>query len=345
MEKKINSKREYEYDFMRTLAAVAVVCIHTCATRWRSIDVYSTNWVIISVYHTISAFSVPLFFMISGHFCLDTEHGDDAKYIIKKILRLVTAFLFWSLVYAIENCLTADSLRDSWKQILFEFFTGEYHMWFLFAIVCLYLIIPLLKPIAVDDKLCKYFLLLFFAFQLLLPAISNIPHIGIFATEFLKKTQMKFVIGYSGYYLLGSFLSKRTLSKKTVIICYTLGIVGAVYSVVAVLRASRSVGFVDITLAEYLTWNVAAETIAIYVFISRIFKDKSSKVITFISKYSLGIYLSHPLVLWIFSLTGFMPDFINPLIGVPVVTASATVISLLLSMLLRKIPKLGKIIT
>lgn len=338
-------EREFEYDAMRMIAAVAVIAIHSSSMCGADIDIFSFQRTVLTGYCVLCFFSVPLFFMISGHFCLDTEHGNDAKYIFKKILRLVTAFLFWSLIYAIENSLTADSLRSSWKQILFEFFTGEYHMWFLFAIVCLYLITPLLKPIAVDDKLCKYFLLLFFTFQLLLPAISNIPHIGILIDEFLKKTQMKFVIGYSGYYLLGSFLSKRTLSKKTAIICYALGIIGAVYSVVAVLRASRSVGFVDITLAEYLTWNVAAETIAIFVFISRRFKNKSCKVITFISKYSFGIYLSHPLILWIFSLIGFMPDFINPLVGVPVVTASATVISLLFSMLLRKIPKLGKLIT
>lgn len=345
MEKKLNSVREYEYDFMRALAAVAVVCIHTCATRWRSIDVYSTNWVIITVWDMLSKFSVPLFFMISGRFCLDNERSSGAGYITKKIFRLAIAFLFWSAIYTIENIIRTPNPASDWKWIFIEFFTGEYHMWFLFAIACLYLITPLLKLITDDDKLCKYFLILFLLFQFLLPALSTVPHIGVFITELLEKSQMQFVIGYSGYYILGLYFKKSNFSDILRIALYVFGAIGAVYSIFVAIINSHSLGVADESMANYLTWNVAAETIAIYVLISRRFKDKSSKVITFISKYSFGIYLSHPLVLWIFSLTGFMPDFINPLIGVPVVTASATVISLLLSMLLRKIPKLGKIIT
>lgn len=345
MENKLNSEREYEYDFMRALAAVAVVCIHTCATQWRSIDVYSTNWLIITVWDMLSKFSVPLFFAISGRFCLDTERSSGAGYITKKILRLAIAFLFWSAIYAIENIIRTPNPASDWKWICIEFFTGEYHMWFLFAIACLYLITPLLKLITDNDKMCKYFIILFLLFQFLLPTLSTVPHIGVFITEILEKSQMQFVIGYSGYYILGLYLKKCNFPDILRIALYVIGAIGAFYSIVVTISDSRSLGFADETMAKYLTWNVAAETVAIYIFISRRFKNKSCKVITFISKYSFGIYLSHPLILWIFSLIGFMPNFINPLLGVPVVTASATVISLLLSMLLRKIPKLGKLIT
>ena len=36
--------REYEYDLMRAVAALAVVMIHTCAQRWQAIDVQSADW-------------------------------------------------------------------------------------------------------------------------------------------------------------------------------------------------------------------------------------------------------------------------------------------------------------
>lgn len=345
MENKLNSEREYEYDFMRAFAAVAVVCIHTCATRWRSIDVYSTNWLIITIYHMLCKFSVPLFFMISGRFCLDAKRSSSAVYITKKILRLAIAFLFWSLLYTFKRIIETDAALDEWKILIIKFFAGEFHMWFLFVIASLYLITPLLKPISLNEKLCKYFLVLFFIFQFLLPFLSNIPHIGMFATEFIEKSQMKFVVGYSGYYIFGSYLSNHSLSIKKRIFCYVFGLAGTIYSIVVVIYMSHTAGKVDESLAEYLTWNVAAEAFAVYVFILQMFKDRHYKIVSAISKYSFGIYLSHPFVLWIFSWLGFMPNFINPIVGVPIVTIAALVVSLVVSMILRKMPLLGKVVT
>lgn len=349
MENKLNSEREYEYDFMRALAAVAVVCTHTCATQWRSIDVYSTNWFILTIYHMLCKSSVPLFFMISGRFYLDESRNFSLKSMItKKIPGLIVAFFFWSLLYMIENLIRSGSFADNWKWIALEFFSGEYHMWFIFAIACLYLITPFLKAIIFQDKLCKYFLLLFIIFQFVFPLLTLLPHIGTVFLNFQSNTHMFFVLGYSGHYVLGWYLKKHTLSPRKALLFYVLGLLGAAFSIISTVYLSYNSGKTDESLSECFTWNVAMPAFAVYVaFMQRNERKcfKYHKTISVISKYSFGIYLSHPLILWIFSLIGFMPDFINPLLGVPVVTASATVISLLLSILLRKIPKLGKLIT
>ncbi len=55
-----------------------------------------------------------------------------------------------------------------------SFINGHYHMWFLFMIVGLYLIVPfLLRPIVRDEKLLRYFLLLTLIFTFLLPQIAS----------------------------------------------------------------------------------------------------------------------------------------------------------------------------
>lgn len=121
--------REYEYDLMRAVAALAVVMIHTCALRWRTLDVQSADWLVLTLWDVPCKFCVPLFFMISGRFNLDPARQNDPRALFtRKIPRLLLAFLFWSCVYTAVNVVRTDDLAEDWKWIVIEFFTGEYHM-------------------------------------------------------------------------------------------------------------------------------------------------------------------------------------------------------------------------
>lgn len=345
------TEREYEYDLMRTVAALAVVMIHTCALRWPGIDVQSSDWLVLTLWDVPCKFCVPIFFMISGRFNLDPARQTDPRMMLtRKIPRLLLAFFFWSCVYMVVNVIRTDDLANGWKWIVIEFFTGEYHMWFLFAIVGLYLATPLLRPIAADEKKCRYFLLLWIVFQLLLPALAQLPKIGIFITTVLKKMGFFYPLGVTGYYLLGWYWKEHMLTCRKRLVCYLFGLVGTVFSVAVVVYASRKAGRADETLAEYLTWNVAAQSVAVYLFLQRLGKKGKTgnlgrAVITTLSRYSFGIYLAHPFFLWLFTWLGLDPLVIPPVLGVPVVTTAAVLLSLGLSWLLRKIPKLGPIIT
>lgn len=346
------NNREYEYDVMRVVAALAVVIIHVCAPQWKSLNVYSTDWTIMTVWDMICKFSVPLFFMISGRFNLDSKRQiDTGVWLKKRISRIVIAFIFWSCVYTAVNIFRSGSLSDNWKLIVIEFFTGEYHMWYLFAIIGLYLATPLLKPIVADDKKCKYFLLLFFIFQLLLPAVSKMPHVGVFVTTALEKMSFYYPLGFTGYYVLGYYLKEHQLSKRSKVICFILGIIGTLFSVVMVILISRGDNAANESMADYLTWNVAAQTIAVYIGLqqlgSRDHKHDENRLNIFsaISKYSFGIYLAHPLILWIFEWIGLVPTLFWSVVSVPIIAIAATVLSFLLSWVLRKVPKIGSTIT
>lgn len=346
-------KREFKYDVMRALAAFSVVVIHVCAMQWRELSVESAGWAILTIWDMLCKFGPPLFFMISGRFFLSEEHEYSVKEILtKKIPRLAAAFLAWSSVYTVINIIRVDSLRESWKWIFIEFFTGEYHMWFLFAIAGLYLITPLLKPLVSRDKYCRYFLMLFLMFQLLLPFLAKLPMIRAFVMPIQEKMQMHYVLGFTGYYILGYFLNKHTFSVKTRYVCYVLGLLGASFSIIATLAVSRDTGVANETYAEYLTWNVAAESVAVYIGVQQLAAQytglentKFAYGIGIIAKYSFGIYLAHPLFLWVFNWLGFLPDIFTPVLSVPVISAIAMLLSFLLSWILRKLPVVGKLIT
>ena len=196
--------------------------------------------------------------------------------------------------------------------------------------------------------LTEFFIVLFFAFQLILPSVIKLPHIGVVFAEISDKMQFKFVLGYTGYYILGWYLKRYKLSANIRRICYVFGIIGTVFSIVSVIKLSWSTGVADETSADYLTWNVAAETVSIYLlfqqFGRRNFK-RINKQISYIAKYSFGIYLSHPLILSLFTFIDFFPTFITPIIGVPLFTVVTILLSLIVSWAIRRIPRIGSLVT
>lgn len=344
-------KRSESFDLLRVIAAVAVVIIHVGAMQWRAIDINSSQWLIITVWNMLCKFSVPVFFMVSGAFLLDESHKTDIKTILtKRLPKIIAAFVFWSSIYTAVNIFRTDDLRANIKWIIVEFFTGEYHMWFLFAIACLYIVTPLLKVIAKNRELCGYYLALFALFQFVLPFVSALPKVGVFVIEATEKAQLQFVMGFSGYYVLGFYLRRYPVKGKAKALLYGAGIIGAAYTVVSVVVKSRNGGAPDETSAEYLTWNVAVMSAAVYTFVLSVFEKRNFKknvgaVICSFSSYSFGIYLAHPLFLWIFEWIGFVPTLFTPVLSVPVIALCATALSFALSWLLRKIPKIGKMIT
>ncbi|MDO4798577.1 MAG: hypothetical protein Q4A01_11240 [Coriobacteriales bacterium] len=75
-----------------------------------------------------------------------------------------------------------------------ELVVGHYHMWYVPMLVGLDLVIPLLRPIARNDRLSRYFIALSLAFAFLLPQAWDV------ALELVPKLQTlkEFVLGGCG---------------------------------------------------------------------------------------------------------------------------------------------------
>ena len=151
-ENKILTDRVVYFDYLRILATLAIVALHTCGKA--NVEIASTNWNVLNIYDSLTRWGVPVFVMISGALFLGKDIPMQ-KLLKKNILRIITAFLFWSLLYTmwkIQISEHSSSLRD----VLLTFFKGHYHMWFLYMIVCLYLIVPLLNKIVARFRLALY---------------------------------------------------------------------------------------------------------------------------------------------------------------------------------------------
>lgn len=339
-------KRETELDILRLLATLGVIFTHACGIETDSAIVRNIMTFLIA---TVT-WHVPVFVMISGRFFLDPERDVSAVKIKKAIGRLMIAFLFWNVIYQVYYILT-DAYADlNWKGILSQALMGPYHFWYLFMLICLYAITPFLRKIVMDRKLTEYFIVLFLIFEFLTMYGPTLPLVGATLSYITTKTNFHFALGYSGYYILGYFLHRYPVSGKKEIGLYFLGIAMFLFTGLATVRNVLHGVDGGEWFSQYLMPNVAIEAAALYTFfvnrVGRIcFSEKSEAFISKLAECSFGTYLIHALVLEALSVLVWdkLPG------GAPLAVAVNVLLtfcaSTVVTVLLRKIPRMGKKIT
>ena len=141
-----------------SLRQLQVILIHTASQNWHEFAPDTVTWNTLNLFDSAARFAVPLFCMISGALFLDPEKRDSRSRncILCILSRMVTAFLFWSLFCAdIRKC----RITGQWNSFVYSFFTGSYHLWFLYMIIGFYVSVPFLRRITESKPLTDYFLL------------------------------------------------------------------------------------------------------------------------------------------------------------------------------------------
>lgn len=131
----------------------------------------------------------------------------------------------------------------------------------------------------------------------------------------------------------------KEISKNKRKIIYILGTLSVMVTVLGTYYLSKNTGTLNGTLWGYGNINITMITSSVFLFFKYDFKlPKSLKnIFMSIAKYTLGIYLIHPAVIKIVpeEISFFLYSF-NPLISVPFITMIIYLISLLLSMFIKK---------
>ena len=334
-------------DMLRIIATVAVVVLHTAACQlWRT-DLDSAQWSYLIFWDGLSRFGVPIFVMISGALLLNVRGGvkSSVSYIHKnRIRRMITVFVFWSIVYTIESYFHYNL---NIYGVISAFIKGPTHLWYLFRIVGLYLALPLLQLIA-DSKYCKYFLRLCAIFSFAVPLLlwlaglksQTLSDIMSYPIDNLG---LSIVGAFPFYFVFGYFLNNKMIGGKQKKIIYILSAASFVLTVLLTIVFSRHDGVINDFFFGNATINVALEAIGVYVF----FREKSTKALAFekysstigrLSKYTFGVYLVHPLIISILDSIGISAISGNALILTPITAFVVLSISFLISALLNRIP-------
>lgn len=326
---------------LRLIAMFAVVVLHTASPLLFLVkDAHINDWLAADIYNALVRFSVPVFVMITGALLLQREYqlGDFLK---RRFGRLVPPFIFWSLVYIgyrlyDEELELSDNIWLNIKLVLQQLQTGSYyHLWYVYLLIGLYLFIPVLGKFVrnATEKELLYFLGIWF-----LTMILGKPYL----TAFDPGIDLHNFTGYIGYLVLGYYLAYKPFKFKNMasiaalffFICTMLITIGTYFLLLK--THSLSTFFYEPISPFILVLSASAFLMARFIKIK--LKPAVNNIISNIGKYTLGLYLSHALILNLFELSGITYTIFNPVFSIPLVALSCFSLSCLLIYLMSKLP-------
>ena len=342
-------------DLIRTLAIALVVLLHASNETLQVSSMPLAYWWTAVVYKSLALSCVPLFVLLSGALLLQPAKLNEPirVFLKKRLSRIGLAFAFWSAVYLAWSFYitqTPVTLSNIGQGILYDLFSGAYYQfWFIYLIVGLYLITPILRVIIASGnwRVIRYLILLWFV------GVAVVPLIQLASGYTLNSTV--FVIGgWVGYFVLGSYLQRIKLRSA---ILYGLLIIGFVWTIFGIWLMNYPLSGMqqNFFFFDYLTANVIIGSAALFMILLKFRPDWpgsnhkiTSRIAQAISKNTLPIFLFHVIILESFErgFFGFTLSVttLNPIIEIPLITALTLFVTLGLVLLMRKVPVLKKLI-
>ena len=272
----------------------------------------------------------------------------------KNIFRIARAFIFWSIVYTIYYYIDKVFILKkevALTTIITHIISGHYHMWFLYMIAGIYMILPFLQQIASSKFLTKYFLILAFVIAIIFSQSENIfliffPAYRQDIGSIYNNMRVNLVMGFTIYFLLGHVINEMEIPKKIEFILYVLGISGFI--------ATFLLSYLSSIFLQEATWifhdthtiNVFLESVSLFVFFKKHvnFEIVCKKWLILLSKYSFGAYLVHAIIIYILNILGLNTISFNPVLSIPVISVIVFIISFFISGIFNNAPILRKFV-
>ena len=332
-----SGKREIWIDWLRVTACFLVMLTHSCEPFYLGgegsliLTHADARWV--AFLNVLPRACVALFVVASSYLQFPL-HYSTGTFLRKRAVRILVPFIFWTVVYAFVWGEPVQNFKD----LLLNFNYAAGHLWFVYMLLGLYLLMPLLSPWA--ERVGKRELQAYLAlclFTTLIPLIrqwvggaapviygpSGIPNAAKYPLwgEASWNTYGLFYYfsGFVGYLLLGLYFRKFVgeLSwKRTLVIAvpvfaagFAICSAGFLHRVEAdahgIYPIEGSVGLAALWEGPWLndTFGVALMSVGWLLLFKKIRTGGRffEKVVLPVSKASYGMYLCHMLILGLFS--------------------------------------------
>jgi surface polysaccharide O-acyltransferase-like enzyme len=338
-------------DLIRVAAIYLVVMIHVSGQLtnvWGIIP--DGQWMIANFYGSLARISVPLFFMISGYLLLPRSES-LRNFFIKRMSKVLIPFVVWSLIYLFWFCGNhANACTSNLVSQLLLVQGAYYHLWFLYSLISIYFILPVLRLMfrpEVDRRVFWYLMVLWMVFQPVLTIARQVWNFNINISPPLAT-------GFLCFFILGYLLGDINLTRSAIFLSTVLWGVGTFTTLEgAYLLTDRSGAFNGI-FYDFVSMNVIIASGAAFILLRAIANAGvfSSTLIQSITRSlaaaSFGIYLIHILVIEILNdripllhVNSFMG---SPLWSIPLVTTVVFLLSYLIVRGMQKIPILRAIV-
>lgn len=343
-----NENRVVWVDWMRVIACLMVIIVHATEPFYLggegSLILTEADAYWSSFFDSVVRACVPLFIVASSYLQFPL-HYSSGEFMRRRVVRVLVPFILWSLVYAFAWGEPVENL----KNLLLNFNYAAGHLWFVYMLIGVYLLMPLLSPWAerVGKRELQVYLAIW-AFTTLIPHLREVVAGGfegmayIYGVSGLPRAAQTplwgeagwntygtfyYMSGFIGYLLMGLYFRRFVgeLSwKKTLAIAIPSYLVG--FAVVfggflrRVFEMTQGVfpveGLVEKAMWWETTWcndtaGVALMTVAWILLFKKIKSNGGfyQRVLLPISKASYGIYLLHLLLL--VPISGFFREWLG----------------------------------
>ncbi len=314
MEKK---ERIVFLDYLRMVAPLMVMLVHASENFYGadssglagsvSMLANEQNRFWVSFYDgTVARTCVPLFMMMSAYLLVPMKQGlSMGDFYKRRFMRILPPMIVFMLLYSflpqLWGAMTMEQSLADLKLIPFNFPSMAGHLWFMYPLISLYLIIPVVSPwlekaSAKDEKI----FLGFFVLSTFMPWLHRYVFAEVWGECFWNGFHaLWYCSGYIGYLVLAHYIRfhlKWDRAKRLRL--------GSLYFIIGAAFTGWSFWFkgepgvvIETPMLEwaweFCTPNVLLATFGLFLLFTCIEKKQAPKFVTELSRLSFGMYLMH----------------------------------------------------
>ncbi len=352
---RINHDRVVFIDYIRVVACFLVMLVHASENFYAadssglagcvSMLVNEDNRFWVAFYDgTLGRISVPLFMIVSAFLLVPMKSGYTmTSFYKRRLLRVVPPMVVFMFAYTflplLWNGMTWEQSMTDLKHLPFNFPSMAGHLWFMYPLISVYLIIPVVSPwleraSARDERV---FLALFFVSSFT-PFVHKFITPEVWGECFWNGYGLFwYVSGYLGYLVLAHYVRVhiKWSRAKRMRIGAAAAVVGMVFTGWSFWVMGTPGVLIDTPMLEwaweFCTPNIIIATFGVFLMFSCIERSSTPRVIAELSRLSFGIYLIH-----LFFLAPIAAFFVNgnqaePLIPVALAIPAIAVLAFICS--------------
>ena len=326
------TKRVVWIDWLKVVACLMVLLGHSgepFVINGKGVQILTESdawWV--GIVHGMTASCVALFVVASSYLQFPL-HYSTGEFFRRRMARIIVPFVIWSLIYAFVLGNPMENLGN----LLLNFNLKAGHLWFVYMLLGLYLLMPLLSLWAehVSKRELQFYLLLCFATTLIpivrvlasdgdmvvfgpsgIPNAAEYPLWGVVSWN--RYGLFYYLSGFVGYMLLGLYMRRfagygaRAKVATLALLCWIVGFTVGLIWFMAIIYGLATNGFPvngSVEMFVQIEKPFSHDAICVYLmtvgalFLFRMIRADGwfyQRVILQISKVGYGVYLSHMII-------------------------------------------------
>ena len=298
------TKRYFGIDLIRVVACFLVMQTHAGEIYYIEDNgdlIRNEKNIWPGIFNSLARVCVPLFVMISGYLLLPMK-TDYSTFLKKRFTRVSFPFIafciFYDIYYYIRGVIDVKTMLINIPKIFINYGSELGHLWFMYMIMGVYLLIPIFSPWIKSAKKEHFY---FYFVIWLISSFSCYIHIAfpqIWGEVYWNNnTVVQGFIGDFGYAVLGAFIKLHLKEKNLYILGIILYLIGSGFTMFGFLYKRE-----EATTCEEIevTWkfdsiNVVIATFGVFLLLRKVEckNEKVVKIFNDIALKSYGMYLIH----------------------------------------------------